>query len=49
MHGWLATAEECKKALITHLIISKQLTRDWALGGTKQEVQTYENQAVAMP
>lgn len=50
MRTWLSIVKECKKALITHLIISKQQTRYWALGGTKQEVQQLQccwNQATA--
>lgn len=48
MNNWLTVMEECKKAFITHIIISKQQTHDWTPGGTKQEVQTYATTAVLL-
>lgn len=40
--------EECKKAFITHVITSKQQTHDWAVGGTKEEVQIYATAAALL-
>lgn len=48
MRTWLSIMEDCTKAFITHVIISKQQTYDWALGGTKQEVQTYATAAALL-
>lgn len=48
MNNWLTIVEDCKKTFITHIILPKQQTHDWTLGGTKQEVQSYATTTVLL-